>query len=805
MRTLRLALVLLLAAVGAVCQTPVVIPNAVLAPVPWREFLDQNGRPLALGKVCTYQAGTTSGGTADCPDGVPLATFTDNTATVPNPNPIILNSAGRAKIWIGAGPYKWVLTTSTGAAVWSEDGIVSEAFAFLKSLQSVGDSAFITYVATGTGAVIRSVETRLQDFVLDGDYATFAQACAAATALGKTLIVSHPHAIAVDTTVPDSVNIRVDTGGLFTVALGKTLTISGSLEAGLYPIFAGPGFTVLSKSTEVYPQWWGAKGDGTTDSTFAIQSALNTQRTVHLSKGTYKILTASATGQALIWGFALYAHNNVLTGDGAAVTSLVLGDATTGSGAALISDHSLLSYFSLDCGFDPATSMANLGSCIQLGSHSTATELSVFHAKGSTLICSADEIVVHHNTFATYGDHAVYCSGTVAAPATRLFITDNYIIEDITYQNNPGTPPPKGNIKLRGDVSYATMSGNTIVGQIGILITGVTSVPDNPRVIRIFNNHITGTYSAIHLLTVLDVDNGYRMTDVEVRENTLIAIGASAYDVALGYGAAVIKNNNMTAGGGSFVANLAEVALPVSEIIGNTITCPAYTVLYKPGPKTIVRNNVFIGCGVYDVYKAIYNNNIFVNAAGTAIELRSAASATDVVEVTNNTFTGNTLGINIAAGADSYVIRDNIFQNNTASLAVVSGTIYNLNTVDRNLVASGGAWPLAGTSDGIALKVDNRPTVIPYVDGTTMLDVTACGAICYIYVANTGPTVIHELTGGAIGSVVILVFDDANTTVTRDHAVLDGGVNYVSSVNAVMVLVRGIPWWYQVNKIPMNS
>jgi hypothetical protein len=163
----KLLVVLALASIGY-CQTPVVIPDAVISPVPWREFLDSNGRPLAGGKLCTYVAGTTSGGTSDCPDGTPLDTYTDNTANVKNTNPIVLNSAGRAQIWIGTGPYKFVLKNLYGVTVWTEDNIMEPSFAFLKGVQSVGDSAFLTYVATD--GVTQSVWSKLSQIVNVLDY-----------------------------------------------------------------------------------------------------------------------------------------------------------------------------------------------------------------------------------------------------------------------------------------------------------------------------------------------------------------------------------------------------------------------------------------------------------------------------------------------------------------------------------------------------------------------------------------------------------------------------------------------------------
>jgi hypothetical protein len=133
------------------------LTNAVPMPSPEVQYLDQNGIPLAGAKLCTYQAGTTT----------PLATYTDSTAGTPNTNPIILDVAGRASVWVGPNIYKFVLLTggdgtcSTGSVVWSQDNVADSTLYFLNYVKTAGTASLIGYLAPGTGGATDTVQTAL--------------------------------------------------------------------------------------------------------------------------------------------------------------------------------------------------------------------------------------------------------------------------------------------------------------------------------------------------------------------------------------------------------------------------------------------------------------------------------------------------------------------------------------------------------------------------------------------------------------------------------------------------------------------
>lgn len=92
------------------------------------QFFDNSGQVLTGGKLYTYYAGTTT----------PATTYTTNSGITAQPNPIVLNAAGRVpdsgEIWLSEDTlYKFILKDSTDVeiATWDNiDGINSNFVAF---------------------------------------------------------------------------------------------------------------------------------------------------------------------------------------------------------------------------------------------------------------------------------------------------------------------------------------------------------------------------------------------------------------------------------------------------------------------------------------------------------------------------------------------------------------------------------------------------------------------------------------------------------------------------------------------------
>lgn len=82
------------------------------------------------------------------------------------------------------------------------------------------------------------------------------------------------HEVLYDMVIPENICLKFDKGAIIEVADTKTLTINGVIEAGPWQIFSGDGVIAGTPKVEsIYIEWFGAVGDGVTDSTNAIQTA----------------------------------------------------------------------------------------------------------------------------------------------------------------------------------------------------------------------------------------------------------------------------------------------------------------------------------------------------------------------------------------------------------------------------------------------------------------------------------------------------------------------------------------------------
>ncbi len=210
-----------------------------------QQFFDSVGRPLAGGRVFHYLPGTTT----------PATTYADPDFTIPNQNPVPLDAAGRASIYADR-TLRQVLKNSAGATIWDAvtvTGIGSNSSSAL-SLDNI--------------AALRANTTPYPLFYVESYYA-------AGDGSDGFFLWDQADTTSVD----NNGTIIVDAGGRRYKRQGITSWID--------------------------VRWFGAKGDGVTVDTTAIQGAINYAQTrnlcvVYFSPGDYV-----TNAQINITGFGL--------------------------------------------------------------------------------------------------------------------------------------------------------------------------------------------------------------------------------------------------------------------------------------------------------------------------------------------------------------------------------------------------------------------------------------------------------------------------------------------------------------------
>lgn len=175
-----------------------------LAGAGW-QFFDDNGATLTGGLLYTYAAGTTT----------PLTSYSDSTGATPNANPIVLDSAGRVsgEVWLTTGSnYKFVLKTSAGVTIWTNDNIAGVPASSVSSVRINGSTSGYVDLVTVPVAGANTI--------------TFP------AATGTVLL--DPNTAFTGTTTFETISATKDISG-------RTLNASGSITVGSYLYGSGTG------------------------------------------------------------------------------------------------------------------------------------------------------------------------------------------------------------------------------------------------------------------------------------------------------------------------------------------------------------------------------------------------------------------------------------------------------------------------------------------------------------------------------------------------------------------------------------
>jgi len=151
--------------------------TAVIATLPRYQFSSATGAPLANGTLTVYVAGSTT----------PTNTWQDQSQSTLNTNPIQLDSRGECVLWLDpAISYKFILKSAGGAIQWTQDNISGADSGLRPALTASTGSSLVGFIQSGTGAVARTVQSKLREIEISvkdygavGDGATYDSAAIA--------------------------------------------------------------------------------------------------------------------------------------------------------------------------------------------------------------------------------------------------------------------------------------------------------------------------------------------------------------------------------------------------------------------------------------------------------------------------------------------------------------------------------------------------------------------------------------------------------------------------------------------------
>lgn len=126
------------------------------------QLLDNSGSVCSGCFLDTFAAGTTT----------PLVTYSESTGTTPNANPIVLDSSGRATVYLTSASYKFRLRSALGAILWTQDQISwATPLSTFAGLIDTGDLTLQQSTAATSGANQSSNNFLLKGSVWNGSAA----------------------------------------------------------------------------------------------------------------------------------------------------------------------------------------------------------------------------------------------------------------------------------------------------------------------------------------------------------------------------------------------------------------------------------------------------------------------------------------------------------------------------------------------------------------------------------------------------------------------------------------------------------
>ena len=245
------------------------------------QFLDNSGNVLTGGKLYTYAAGTTT----------PQATYTSNIGVTFHSNPIILDAAGRVpggEIWLTDGlQYKFVLKDANDVLIGTYDNIIGINSNFLNyEIQEQTFSATQGQTVFTLTTITYTPGTNTLSVYVNGSKQIVTTNYIETNSTTVTFVSGLNVGDVVDFTTAITLSAGVTSANLVTYTPAGASAVATTVQAKLREFVSVKDF--------------GATGNGITDDTAAIQSAINyvqglqNRPTILLPVGIYKT-TATLT------------------------------------------------------------------------------------------------------------------------------------------------------------------------------------------------------------------------------------------------------------------------------------------------------------------------------------------------------------------------------------------------------------------------------------------------------------------------------------------------------------------------------
>lgn len=194
----------------------------------------------------------------------------------------------------------------------------------------------LSFIQAGANAVAWAAQDKMRERVTTADWnGSLPLALTDIGSAAGTLVVASNLSVTTSPTIPETMTLRVDNEAIISISIGQTLTINGQFECGRVQCFSGSGTVVFGPGAceQIFPEWWGAKPDGTlagggTDSTAAFSKAI-TAATLN-GAGAVATKSISMTSGNYLIGNLTFPPASCFRGTGRHTTNLVCKSGTAG-------------------------------------------------------------------------------------------------------------------------------------------------------------------------------------------------------------------------------------------------------------------------------------------------------------------------------------------------------------------------------------------------------------------------------------------------------------------------------------------